>query len=171
MELNGYRLKWVLKMDHNKKEQISSIFLLLFSIFICFFSYKLSIGSINSPGAGFFPFYLGIILGLLSINNFTKAIKAIAHTKIAIETIKTLDTDINWKNIIFTVVVLFSYPLLLDILGFSVSTFLFIALFLRFIEPQRWLVVLGMGGAVAIVFYFVFQYWLKIQFPSGIFGV
>lgn len=155
-------------MDHNKKEQISSIFFLLFSVFICFFSYKLSIGSIKNPGAGFFPFYLGIILGLLSINNFAKAI---AQTKKAVETIMTLDTDINWKNIIFTVVVLFSYPLLLDILGFLLSTFLFTVLFLRFINPQRWLVVLGMGGAVAIIFYFVFQYWLKIQFPSGIFGV
>jgi putative tricarboxylic transport membrane protein len=155
-------------MDNKKKEQISSIFLLLFSVFICFFSYKLSIGSINSPGAGFFPFYLGIILGLLSIRNFTKAV---AQGMTAIETIKTLDTDINWKNIIFTVVVLFSYPVMLNIFGFLVSTFLFTSLFLRFINPQRWLVVLGMGGAVAIIFYFVFQYWLKIQFPSGIFGV
>ncbi|MFH1672835.1 MAG: tripartite tricarboxylate transporter TctB family protein [Pseudomonadota bacterium] len=155
-------------MDHNKKEQISSMFLLLFSVFICFFSYKLSIGSIHNPGGGFFPFYLGIILSLLSIKNFTKAI---AQRKIAIKTIKTPDTGINWKNIIFTVVVLFSYPLLLGILGFPISTFLFTALFLRFVEPQRWSVVLGTGGAVTIVFYFVFQYWLKIQFPSGILGV
>ena len=155
-------------MDHNKKEQVSSIFLFLFSAFICFFSFKLSIGSIHNPGGGFFPFYLGIILGLLSIKNFTKAI---AQRKSAIKTIKTSDAGINWKNIIVTCVVLFCYPLLLGLLGFPVSTFLFTALFLRFIEPQRWSVVLGTGGAVTIVFYFVFQYWLKIQFPSGIFGV
>jgi hypothetical protein len=155
-------------MDPHKKEQISSIFLFLFSAFICFFSYKLSIGSIHNPNAGFFPFYLGIILGLLSISNFSKAV---ARKKPAIETIKTLDTDINWKNIMITVVVLFSYPLLLKILGFPVSTFLFTVIFLRFINPQRWWVVFGAGGAVAIIFYFVFQYWLQIQFPSGIFGV
>ena len=155
-------------MDQNKKEQVSSLFLFLFSVFICFFSFNLSIGSIHNPGGGFFPFYLGIILGLLSIKHFTKAI---ARKKPAIETIKTLDAGINWKNIIVTCVVLFCYPLLLGILGFPVSTFLFTALFLRFIEPQRWPVVLGTGGAVTIVFYFVFQYWLKIQFPSGIFGI
>lgn len=155
-------------MDQNKKEQVSSIFLLLFSVFICFFSYKLSIGSIHNPGGGFFPFYLGIILGLLSIKNLTKAI---AQRKIAVETTKTSDAGINWKNIIVTCVVLFFYPLLLSILGFPISTFLFTVLFLRLIEPQRWPVVLGTGGAVAIVFYFIFQYWLKIQFPTGIFGV
>jgi hypothetical protein len=155
-------------MDWNRKEQVSSLFLFLFSVFICFFSFRLSIGSIHNPGGGFFPFYLGIVLGLLSFGNFAKAI---ARKKPAIVTIKTFDTDINWKNIIITVVVLFSYPLLLGILGFPVSTFLFTALFLRFIEPKRWSVVLGTGGAVAIVSYLVFQYWLKIQFPSGIFGV
>jgi putative tricarboxylic transport membrane protein len=161
-------IKWVLIMDGNKKEQISSLLLLLFSIFLCIFSYKLSVGSLNNPQEGFFPFYLGIILGLLSIRNFTKAV---VRRKIAIEKIKTLGIDINWKNIIITIIVLFSYPLLLNILGFLASTFLFTVLFLRLINPQRWLVVLGMGGSVAIIFYFIFQYWLKVQFPSGIFGV
>ena len=117
---------------------------------------------------GFFPFYMGIILALLSIKNLTKAI---AQRKIATD-VKTSGEDINWKNIIVTVVVLFCFPLFLDFLGFSLSVFFFTAFFLRFINPpQRWSVVLGMGGAVAIVFYLVFQYWLKIQFPSGIFGV
>lgn len=155
-------------MDHDKKEKISSVFFLLFSGFICFFSYKLSMGSINNPGMGFFPFYLGIILGLLSINNFTKAV---AKRKKELETIKASDNDINWKNIIITVVVLFSYPLLLDVLGFPLSTFLFTAFFLRFIGLQRWLVVLGTGAAAAIIFYCIFQYWLKIQFPPGILGI
>ena len=154
-------------MEQNKKEQVSSIFLLLFSAFICFFSYKLSIGSIHNPGGGFFPFYLGIILALLSINNF---VKAIAQRKRPVKIIKASAAGINWQNIILTIVVLFSYPLLLDILGFPISTFLFTVLFLRFIEPQRWSVVLGTGSAVTIVFYVVFQYWLKIQFPAGLFG-
>ena len=117
---------------------------------------------------GFFPFYMGIILGLLSINNFTQAVR---QRKIATEATKTVDKDINWKNITMTVVVLFSYPLLLKILGFPGSVFFFTAFFLRFIKPpQKWGVVLGVGGGVAIVFYFIFQYWLKIQFPSSIFG-
>jgi hypothetical protein len=155
-------------MDPTKKEKISSLFLLLFSAFICFFSYQLSIGSLKSPSGGFFPFYLGIILGLLSIHNF---IKAMAKTKKEARAIKTSDDGIHWKNIILTVVVLFLYPLLLGTLGFPISTFIFTAFFLRFIGLQRWWIVLGTGGIVAIICYFVFYYWLKIQFPPGIFGV
>ncbi len=156
------------EMDANRKEQISSLFLLLFSLFIGFASYKLSIGSITSPDAGFFPFYLSAILAGLSIRNFTKTI---AKRQLAAEPSAPADCGINWKNIIVTVAVLFSYPLLLDSIGFALSTFLFAAFFLRCINPQRWPVVLGTAGAVAAVFYFVFRYWLKIQFPPGIFGV
>jgi putative tricarboxylic transport membrane protein len=155
-------------MDRNKKEQASGIFLLLFSVFVCFFSYKLSIGDIHNPGGGFFPFYLGIILALLSIINIAKAI---VRRKGALNATEASGAGINWKNIIVTVVVLFGYPPLLGILGFPLSTFLFTVIFLRFIEPQRWTVVLGTGGAVTLFFYVVFQYWLKIQFPAGIFGV
>jgi putative tricarboxylic transport membrane protein len=155
-------------MDSNKKEQISSIFLLLFSAFICFFSYQISIGSLRSPGSGFFPFFLAAILGLLSIMNFSKAI---LRRRRAVGKEKTLENGINWKNIILVLVGLFLYPILLSLLGFLLVTFIFTAFFLRFIEPQKWPVVLGMGGGIAIIFYLIFQYWLKIQFPSGIFGI
>ncbi len=160
--------EWTLKMDPNKKEQISSIFLLLFSAFICFFSYHFSIGSLRAPGSGFFPFFLAAILGLLSIVNLWKAI---LRRKAAVEKEKPPEGGINWKNIILVVVGLLLYPLLLDFLGFLLVTFVFTAFFLRFIEPQKWRIVLGMGSGIAIIFYLIFQYWLKIQFPSGIFGI
>lgn len=152
-------------MDLNKKEQISSIFLLLFSLFICFYSYTYSIGSLRKPEEGFFPFFAGVILGLLALINLTKAISPRKTTQ---ERIEPLETGVNWKNIIVALVVLFSYPLLLDILGFLPVTFLFVVCFLRFIEPQRWSVVFSMAGMAAAIFYLIFQYWLKIQFPPGI---
>ena len=155
-------------MVQNKKEKISSISLILFSIFICFFSYQISIGSLRAPGSGFFPFFLGVILALLSLANLAKAI---AKSKKGEEKREAPGTEISWKNIILVLIALFSYPMLLDIVGFLPTTFLFTACFLRFIEPQRWTVVLGLGGGIAVVSYLIFQYWLKIQFPSGIFGI
>ena len=155
-------------MDQNKKEQISSIILILFSAFFCFFSYQISIGSLRVPGGGFFPFYLGAILGLLSIANLAKAIVQGKKSAAKGETSKE---GINWRNVIIVLVALFSYPALLNILGFLPVTFIFTACFLRFIEPQRWPVVLGLGGGIAVVSYLIFQYWLKVQFPTGILGI
>ncbi len=153
-------------MNPQTKEEISSTVLLLFSAFICFFSYGLSVGSITSPGPGFFPFYLGASLGLFALDTLTRTL---VRKRRAADTPPPVRSDINWKNILFTVVVLFAYPVLLYTLGFALSTFLFMALFLRVISGERWPIVLGMGGAVAAVFYLMFQYWLQIQFPVGFF--
>ena len=155
-------------MDQNKKELLSSLVLILFSAFFCFFSYQISLGSLRAPGTGFFPFYLGATLCLLSVMNFTRAV---VQRKRAAGKAETLEAGINWKNIIIVLVALFSYPLLLDILGFLPVTFIFTACFLRFIEPQRWPVVLGLGAGVAVISYLIFQYWLKIQFPTGVLGI
>lgn len=155
-------------MDLGKKEQISSALLLVFAVFIIYCSDRLSIGSLRKPGEGFFPFLAGIILGLLSLINFSKTI---ARRKMPAASSQTRPARINWKNIILALALLFSYPLLLGFLGFLPVTFLFTACFLRFIEPQRWPVVFAISAATALISYFVFQYWLKLQFPTGIFGL
>ena len=77
----------------------------------------------------------------------------------------------NCRNIILTLVVLFAYPLLLGLIGFLPTTFLFLVALLRFVEPKGWGVVLGGAGVGAISSYLIFQYWLKIEFPIGIFGM
>jgi hypothetical protein len=111
---------------------------------------------------------LAAILGLLSLINLAKAT---VQKKKGVKKIETAETGINWKNIVLVLVGLFFYPILMDLLGFLLVTFVFTAFFLRFIEPQKWPVVLGMGGSTAIISYLIFQYWLKIQFPTGIFGI
>lgn len=154
-------------MDY-RKEHISSIFLFLFSVFICFFSYRISIGSLRAPCSGFFPFFLGVILGLLSILNFASSMK---QKKAASEKLATLESGIIWKNIFVALAILFLYPLLLNVLGFLLVSFLFGAVFLRVIEPQRWSVVFGVAAAMALAFFLIFQYWLNILFPTGIFRI
>ncbi len=155
-------------MRENTKEQISSLCVFLFAVCVCFLSYRLSVGSVKSPGPGFFPFYLGAILCLLSINVFAHAV---AKRRAAVEREEGVAARINWKNICLTVILLALYPTLLHVLGFLGATFVLTALFLRFISAYRWSVVWGVGVAVAIISYLVFQYWLSIQFPAGIFGM
>ena len=116
----------------------------------------------------FFPFLGGVILGLLSLLNL---LKAIIKKKVIMEKVESLKSKINWRSIILTLIILFAYPFFLGFIGFVPITFLFFAILLRLIEPQKWSIVLGGASLAAIISYFVFQYWLKIQFPTGIFGI
>ena len=67
-------------------------------------------------------------------------------------------------------VALIFYVLLMDPLGFGLTTFLFLAVLLRGIEPQRWSVVFSVSILGVLISYGVFQYWLDMQLPRGFLG-
>lgn len=125
-------------------------------------------GTLQQPGPGFFPFLAGTILGILSVLNL---LKAIAKKEPGKEDLEKLGPGKKWKNISLTLAILFAYPLMLRLMGFAFSTFILFVVLLRFIEPLRWSIVLRVAGGVAILTFLIFQYFLKIQFPKGIFGI
>ena len=155
-------------MKQQNGDQLSSLLLILFSLFVCIGSYRYSIGTLHKPGPGFFPFWGGLILGLLSFSHFlivtTKRRKEIRESE-------PVAPGKRWKNLILPLVVLFAYPSFLPVIGFLLTTFLFIVVLLRFVEPVRWSMILKVAIGVTIVSYFIFQYWLKMQFPPGVFGI
>ncbi|MBI4537655.1 MAG: tripartite tricarboxylate transporter TctB family protein [candidate division NC10 bacterium] len=154
-------------MDPEREEQFTSLFLTVFSAGICFSSYHIGIGTLHVPGSGFFPFWGGIALGLLSLANF---LVATTKRRRAIRQVASSRNGVSWKNLLLTFAFLFAYPVVLNLFGFPLSTFVFFFLFLRVIEPQKWSIVLGLSAAAALLTYAVFQYSLKVQFPAGIFG-
>ncbi len=160
-------MQWGHRMDSERKEQVTSLFLMAFSACICISSYQVSIGRLNVPGSGFFPFWGGIALGLLSLANF---LVATLKRRRAIPQVAAGENGVNWKNLGLAFSFLAVYPVFLHVLGFPLSTFLFFFLFLRFIEPQKWSIVIGLSAAAAALTFIVFQHFLKVQFPAGVLG-
>jgi len=75
------------------------------------------------------------------------------------------------KQPLLALLVLFSYPLLLKVFGFILSTFLFLFFLFKAMEPRKWftLVVISLVGSLTC--YLVFQVWLRVSFPKGILGI
>ncbi len=65
----------------------------------------------------------------------------------------------------------FLYPLLLDPLGFVVATFLLIFALLKIMGTRKWIVPIFMSFLTVIASYFIFEVWLRINFPKGILGI
>jgi putative tricarboxylic transport membrane protein len=145
-------------------QRIFGVLWLSLGIVICSLSYDLSLGSASSPGSGFFPFLTGCLLILLSLIYLTKSFLFPESQK---ETKKFWE-GIRWNKQVLVVASLFVYVLLLPILGYLVMTFLFIAFLIRLIEPLRWRTALIVSAATVAITYFVFEYWLLCQFPTGL---
>ena len=75
------------------------------------------------------------------------------------------------KKLLLALVALFTYVLVLKYLGFVLTTFLFMVFLLRFIEPQRWIVVFTAAILTSGIAYLIFNLWLKVQLPRGILGI
>jgi len=145
-----------------KLEFCGSILLLLFSLFVCREAYRLSLGPPGTPGPGLFPFLLATILFVLSGFYFFKTLIAWRR-----EQEIYLWKGLRWGKVILVLIVLLSYSLLLEKVGFLICTFLLLVSLFHWVGRQRWYWVYGGSLGITLLCYIIFRIWLKIQLPVG----
>ncbi len=147
-------------------DEISSLIWFLFAIYICVESIRLPLGSWRDPGPGFLPLLVGLFLAGLSIICFMQARMGESTEQKA-----SWYSRERWKNLIWVLLALFAYALVLDYLGFLMSTFLLLIFLFRFgMEPQKWFWAIGGSVIASVSCYVVFELWLQTQLPKGILG-
>jgi putative tricarboxylic transport membrane protein len=150
-----------------EREKWSSLFWLGMGIFICIGSLKLSLGQFRNPGPGFLSFFAGLVItGLALVVHFQSRKRRPGRAKEESEPIWS-DPKKGMK-IVMTVVALLVYAVVMNYLGFLISTFLFLAFILKTIEPQRWSVTLIGSLITSAAFYVIFEIGLQSQLPKGL---
>jgi putative tricarboxylic transport membrane protein len=148
-------------------DQMSGLVWLIFAIYICIESSRLSFGSFHNPGPGFLPLLVGLLLGIFSIIVFLQATLSGKPQ----ESLPPWYPQERWKKLIWVLVALFAYAMCLETLGFLISTFLLLVfLFRAGIETQRWIWAIGGSAIASFSSYAVFELWLKTQLPKGFLG-
>jgi putative tricarboxylic transport membrane protein len=153
-------------MNKREKDRVSSLLFLAVAIGICYGSIRLSLGDIHSPGPGFFPFLVGGILCLLSLAVFLRSLSELPGD----------ERKPFWPNpkrhfkMAYVIIALILYTIGMNYLGFSLTTFLFLVFLMRYIDPQRWSVVLSVSILSTIIALWAFKYWLDVSLPTGILG-
>jgi putative tricarboxylic transport membrane protein len=151
-----------------KADQWSGLALSILAAGMIWAALGLPYGNIHNPGPGFFPLWLGLILGGMSIALFVQTTRG----KESERTLRDiLEEDVRWGKVLLVLAVLILYGFLMDYLGFLVVTFLMMVVLLRFIEPQSWKAVIGwaLGGSVGS--YLIFEVWMKLRLPKGFLGI
>jgi len=152
-----------------KRDQIGcALFLLLFGIFVCWEARGLDVGQVVKPGPGFFPFWLGlalIIVSLALLFHFVR--KEIVPSTSSQDPWKGL----HWEKVPYSLAALLLYALFLETLGYLLATVLLIFFFFRAIEPQKWVVVILGSVITSFITYFLFKVWLQVQLPAGLWGL
>ena len=129
-----------------------------------FLSSKLPFGGFATPGAGFLPFSVGVLMFLLSLILFIQSFSKGGEGR------KALWAKGGTGRVLLILLSLVLYGLILEKLGFILTTFLLMGFLLLAIGKVRRSVVVLLSLISSLGCYGVFQVWLNVQLPKGIFG-
>ena len=156
-------------MDSVKKTKMiivsggGALFWVTMGILVCYGATRLGLGSFTEPGSGFIFFCSGLILVILSFMALAESLRS--TEEIVLET-----GDMNWVKIALVILSLVLYAFFLERLGFVMTTFVLLSFLLGWIERINWARSLGVASAAALGSFAIFELWLKIRLPKGIFG-
>jgi len=151
------RMKWLNRASH--------LSLMGFSVLIFFFCVRLGIGKPQSPGPGFMPLLAAVLLFCLSFATIIVESRGAADDE-------GRKSSLGLKELtkpVCLVISLIGYAFLLNVLGYPVATFLLLFTLFSVTEPQQWRKNLVIAALVAVLSFLVFDKWLRVQLPDGIF--
>ena len=115
----------------------------------------------DGPQAGYFPFYIGLILCISAAINFGLAL---ANRREAGRIF------VEWDKLRLVLAVLVPsaiYVATISWIGIYVSSALFIAFFMRWLGKYAWWKVAVVSVGVMAVFFLIFESWFKVPLPKG----
>jgi len=150
-----------------KADQITGVIVLIFSGVVIEESWKMPEQRATfAPGVGFFPFWLGVLMSILSILLIINAwLRPSEPAKKAI-----FPGRQAMKAIVLILTGLAVYIVLLEILGFLVDTMLFTAFLLGVVMREKWKMTFLIASLTSGGLYVIFQLLLGVKLPLNMFG-
>jgi large-conductance mechanosensitive channel len=151
----------------NRKDFLSGFFLLLLGFYVAFRSMQLSIWSRFGPDEGFFPLFTAVIIIGTSLVIIIKSLNLTQGRKKE-ETLEKREKEIGsvFKVSLYIVVIML-YGLLLEKVGFLITSALFLFIMLKYVEKQSWKMTTFVGVTSIITSYLLFVYFLGVLLPRG----
>ena len=114
----------------------------------------------DGPEAGYFPFYIGLLLGISAVINLVAALIRKgddgAFVKVG-----------QLKLVLSVLVPTAVYVALIGWLGIYVASVVFIAFFMRWLGKYDWWKLAAVSIGNSVFFFIIFEVWFKIPLPKG----
>ena len=145
------------------------IFWIVIGGIICILALQYDLGSFRAPAPGFVAFLSGILIGGIGVVMMLSKSISKGRAKGTARGEGQVLPKLPWGRLAYTMMFLIAYAILMDPLGYIVSTFL--AMFGLFYdwEKKNWLWSAFFSISTSLVSYLVFEIWLHCQLPRGIF--
>jgi putative tricarboxylic transport membrane protein len=147
--------------SHRAVEIGVALLTLAFGAIVIFGSLQVGIGwGVEGPKAGFFPFYIGVIIVGGSAFNLVRVFTDIGRDQV-------FASYGQLRQVLSVVVPASIYVLMVPVIGIYVSSMLLLVVFMRWLGGYRWDLVIAVAVAVPVIFYLTFELWFLIPLPKG----
>lgn len=115
----------------------------------------------DGPGAGYFPFYIGLILSISGIGILYQALNG-----------KAKNTDIfvdseQLRRVLSVLLPAGVYVLAIQFLGIYIASAVYIALFMVILGKYAWMKSIVAALCVNVLFFMMFEVWFKVPLFKG----
>lgn len=146
-------------------DRIAGIFFLAIGAFFALYARTVDIGTWSEPGPGFMPFWAGATMGAMAIALLIGSFRRAGPVMPSF-----FPKADSWKRVAATFASLCVYALILDRVGFALTTFLFVGFLVKFIFPQTWTRAVVVAFLASLGARLLFIDFLKTQLPKGFLG-
>ena len=153
----------------NKSNRAFSIICLGISLWLILESFKYNYTVKYTPGPGFFPFWLGVVLSFFSIALFMETIFKRKGGKNTSES-RIMQEKHSLYRVGLITFFTAAVSLLMTSLGFVLSVILFVSVILFSMERVPVVRSVITGLAMSACIYLIFEYWMEIGLPAGFWG-
>jgi putative tricarboxylic transport membrane protein len=151
-----------------KVDLVTGVALLLVGVLYLSHAMTLSLWKETTLGPGLFPVLLGICMVVVSLLMIARATFSTVAGAASAE--DSVSTRAGLIRIGFVIGALVGYSFLLDLLGFVISTFLFLAILFVVLDPTKKLSGVLYAGVVVACSYLLLVVLLKTPLPKGLLG-
>jgi len=145
---------------HKSVEAGVALVIALFGVIVIIGSVKAGINwGAEGPRAGFFPFYIGILIVAASAINLWHALRDPNDGLFA-----------EWgqlRQVMSVVIPTSIYVGVMPFTGLYLASIVFIGWFMRWLGKYSWLTVVAVAFGMPIVTYFIFERWFLVPLPKG----
>ena len=148
---------------------VGALLLLILGCFVAVEAWTLELGTLAQPGAGFFPFWTGVLLAVFSVVLLSSGAARFVEGAYR-RSWRDAAKDVYQHKIAICVGALFLYSEILRWIGFSVSTFLLMIVLSKLNPKTSWIGSIAVAVVGTLGFYVTFVRLLSVSFPRGVIG-
>jgi putative tricarboxylic transport membrane protein len=154
----------------NKETTISEgIFWAVIGGLICVLALRFGLGTFHAPGTGFVAFLAGLFAVAMGLIMILSNVAKRGRGKTSDAASPQAERKGPPSRLVYTMVLLVAYAILMEPLGYILSTLLVMfGLFFDW-EKRNWPWSGFFSVATTVISYVVFETWLRCQLPRGIF--